>query len=330
MRAVAITAAVALALAVAAPVAAHPLGPSSLQLDEHAPGRATARFQTPAAANLSPRWPAGCAAARRAGAVDGDVRVEHFELDCHGRPLAGAEVGVDGLAARDAIAIVRVRLAGGRVAHDVLGPAHPRVTIPAEPAWTQVVLAHGRLGVEHLLDGLDHLLFVLGLLLVVSGLRARAVTLTAFTAGHSVTLALAALGVVHVPAAPVEILIAITLIVVALQALEPPPLPGAPRRPAWLLAAGFGLIHGLGFAGALTGAGLPADDLALALAGFNLGIEVGQLALVAAAMLVAALVGRGFRGATRWGPRARIAAAYTIGGLAAMWCLERTWTAFSP
>jgi hypothetical protein len=186
---------------------------------------------------------------------------------------------------------------------------------------------HVGLGFDHLVSGLDHVLFVLGLLLVVRGLRARAIALTAFTAGHSVTLVLATIGVVDVPAAPVEILIALTLVVVALRAFDPA-RDAATGQVVWLLAAGFGAIHGLGFAGALAGAGLSGADLALALGGFNLGIELGQLALVLAFVAFSAASSRFARRLTSAAATPlRAVAVHAIGGLAMMWCLERTWAA---
>lgn len=333
---------VVLALAPAR-VAAHALGPSSLQIEERAPGVASVRFQAPTAAALVPRWPDGCAATVGARRVEGANTVEQFELTC-ARGLAGSVIGVDGLPERDTIALVRVRLADGRVAREVLGPSRPRFTVPPGTSWAHVAATYGWLGVEHLLGGLDHVLFVLGLMLVVPGLRARAITLTAFTAGHSLTLGLAVLGLVRVPEAPVEVLIALTLLAIAIEAMEP----GATRRErrssapdplehrssawhrrTWIVAAVFGLAHGFGFAGALAGAGMPADDVPLALAAFNLGIEVGQLALVAAAMLIVVAATSLTRRTSRLAPRARIITAYAIGALAAMWCLERTWAVWT-
>ncbi|MBZ0235692.1 MAG: HupE/UreJ family protein, partial [Deltaproteobacteria bacterium] len=241
---------------------------------------------------------------------------------------AGATLGLDGLSHRDTIALVRVRLAGGGVVREVLGPSRPRVTLPASTPWTRVVTDHVGLGFDHLLFGLDHVLFVLGLLLVVRGLRARAIALTAFTAGHSATLVLATLGLVAIPAAPVEILIALSLVVVALRALEPSTRNAPAGHATWLLAAGFGAIHGLGFAGALAGAGLSGAELALALAAFNLGIELGQLALVLGFVALTAAASRlAGRLTLAASPPLRSLTAHAIGGLAMMWCLERTWSA---
>lgn len=300
--------------------AAHALEPSSLQIEEREPGVASARFQAPTAAALTPRWPERCGARTAERRSEGARTVETFEIAC-GRGLAGMVLGVDGLAARDTIAIVRVRLADGRVAREILGPTRASFRIPAGTSWVQTAGTYVWLGIEHLIGGLDHLLFVLGLLLVVPGLRARAITLTAFTAGHSLTLALAVLGVVRVPQAPIEVLIAVTLLIVACEALaaERP----RPARWTWVVAAVFGLAHGFGFAGALVGAGLPGEDVPLALAAFNVGIELGQLAFAGAVVAMVALARR----ASRIAPHARIATAYAIGAMAAMWCIERTWAA---
>lgn len=262
----------------------------------------------------------GCVASRIGSASEGARTIERFELACGGRGLAGRVLGVEGLAARDTIAIVRVRLSDGRVAREILGPTRPSFTIPAETAWVETAGTYVWLGVEHLIRGLDHLLFVLGLLLVVPGLRARAITLTAFTAGHSVTLALAVLGIVRVPQAPIELLIAVTLLIVACEALA---AEAWSARRTWMIAAVFGLAHGFGFAGALAGAGLPGDDVPLALAAFNVGIELGQLAFAGVIVGMVALARR----AQRMAPVARTATAYAIGAMAAMWCIERTWAA---
>jgi hypothetical protein len=306
---------------------AHPLEPSSLDIDETTPGVAAARMRTPAAASVTPVWPAICVAELRSREHDGDAAVDRFALDCGGRSLSGAELGVDGLAVHDTIALVRVRLADGQVVRDVLGPSRPRFTVPAATAWPDVVASYARLGIDHLLGGLDHVLFVLGLVFIVRGLRARAVTLTAFTAGHGVTLMVAVAGVVRVPAAPVEVLIALTLIAVAVEVGDPSGRRGAGR--SWALAAAFGLIHGLGFAGALSGAGLDDGELWLALAGFHLGIELGQLVVVGGAAAVAAIAARSIPRPAAAAQLTRRIAAYAIGGLAAMWCLERTWGAIA-
>ncbi len=183
-----------------------------------------------------------------------------------------------------------------------------------------------RLGAEHMLFGLDHLLFVLALVLLVTGLRRLVWTATAFTVGHSTTLALAVLGVVTVSPAVVEVLIALSLVILARELIVQRPTL-ARRQPA-LVAGGFGLLHGLGFAGALTELGLPADAIPWALLQFNVGVELGQLLFIAALLGALWLLRRlsernelsfRFRGASQ----SLTLAAYGIGSVAAAWTLQR-------
>jgi len=177
------------------------------------------------------------------------------------------------------------------------------------------------MGIAHIFGGFDHLLFVLGLVLLVSSAARLVKTITAFTLAHSLTLGLATLGLVRVPQAPVEAAIALSIVFLARELIERrrgnPSL--ATRRP-WLMSFGFGLLHGFGFAGALSAVGLPQGDVPLALAGFNAGVEVGQLLFVSAALLV-------FAGARRVADRTpvwvRTAPAYGIGSVAAFWMIAR-------
>ncbi|MCW5891187.1 MAG: HupE/UreJ family protein [bacterium] len=194
------------------------------------------------------------------------------------------------------------------------------MTIPARPTARTVLGDYGRLGVRHILSGPDHLLFVFGLVLLGGTLRRVAGTVTAFTLGHSVTLSLAALGLADVPAAPVEVLIALSVWVLALEVARPPARRGAIARWPWIAAGGFGLLHGLGFAAALREAGLPSGDVPLALVGFNGGVELGQLAFVVAVLAVLAAGRRLPLPAPGW---LRAAPVTAMGALATYWCLER-------
>jgi hypothetical protein len=175
----------------------------------------------------------------------------------------------------------------------VLTASRPAFRVPARESAAAVAGAYLRLGVEHLVSGLDHVLFVLGLVALLRGGRRLVLAITAFTLGHSATLAAASLGLVRVPSAPVEAAIAGSLVAVALALARPDAGAGSglARRPA-ALPFTFGLLHGLGFAGALASAGLPGHALPLALLSFNLGIEAGQLALVALALPALALLRR--------------------------------------
>lgn len=206
--------------------------------------------------------------------------------------------------APDGALVVLSRLDSEQTVHN-LTPASPQWTAARRPgpgAWLP-------LGLHHALTGADHLLFVAGLVVLIEELRPLIAAITAFTIAHSLTLAAAALGVLTLPQAPVEACIALSLVLLAVELTRP-----APSGPAWRLAAGFGLLHGLGFAGALAGVGLPAGGQVPALLGFNVGVELAQLAVVAVMLLPA-----------RW-LRARgwqLAAAYVIGPLGVAWMIDR-------
>lgn len=202
-------------------------------------------------------------------------------------------------------------------------PLSPEFRIKASPGPWEVALTYTGIGIEHILLGVDHLLFVLALVMLVSNLRMLLLTITAFTLAHSITLALATLGVIHIPGPPVEAVIALSIVFVAAEILarERGRHDIAIRRP-WVVAFAFGLLHGLGFAGALAEVGLPSASIPLGLLFFNVGVEIGQLCFVAA-VLLAARAAHYLAGGTlgrRW---AVVAPAYLIGSIASYWVLER-------
>lgn len=271
---------------------------------------------------LSPLWPAGCAATSATpGPGDEAMLAVRFELACEGR-LAGSTIGVAGLADAGTPVLVRATFASGRTAQAVLAPEAPHATLPAETDAAAVFRAFFALGAEHLAIGIDHLLFVAGLVWLVPGRRRLAGAVTAFTLGHSVTLGLATLGVVHVPALPVELAIAASLVAVAVEIARGASGRAAgplARRPA-TLALAFGLVHGLGFAGSLSAAGLAPGDVPLALFGFNLGVEAAQLAFVLLLVLAAAPAARLLPSLSARAPRL---ASDAVGGVGVFLILER-------
>jgi hydrogenase/urease accessory protein HupE len=195
--------------------------------------------------------------------------------------------------------------------------------VPAGESKLGVVRGYTRLGVEHILTGWDHLLFVLGLVLLVGRGRTLLWTITAFTVGHSITLSLAVLGFARIPPAPVEVLIACSIFIVGVELTRE--MSGRAtwtHRLPWAMALAFGLLHGLGFAGALAQVGLPADEIPLALFSFNVGIEVGQLLFVG--LVLAARVALRML-PVRWPQASALIPAYAIGSLAAYWVFERVW-----
>lgn len=311
-------------LALAGAAGAHPLAPALWVLESEGES-VTARWQvTPgsvAARQLQPRWPAACET--RSAAVPDTVRSaerRQWTLQCPGG-LAGQTVAVDGLTTTPVNVILRWQPQGAAAHTWLLDAGQPAVTLPWPGAVRSVLPQYLGLGVEHLLLGPDHVLFVLGIVLLVRGGRRLVWTLSAFTLGHSLTLALAATGRLQVWPALTECLIALSLFWLALEAARPP----TQRRGAWqqrpgVLAFGFGLFHGLGFAGVLAEIGLPTGALIPALLGFNLGIELGQLLLVVVLLGLRALLARGATAMPRWAAAVPV---YAMGGLAAYWCLER-------
>jgi len=177
------------------------------------------------------------------------------------------------------------------------------------------------LGSEHILLGVDHLLFVFGLLLLVRGLAPLVKTVTAFTLAHSVTLAASVLGYIPLDRAPIEAAIALSIVLLAREiVVAEHGRAHLTHRMPWLVSFVFGLLHGLGFAGALGEIGLPDGAVPPALLFFNLGVEVGQLAFVMLSLGVYYLL----RGRlTNLAPKARPALGYSIGALATMWFFQR-------
>lgn len=312
------------------PASAHPLDPALLEIHEirDAPVEVLWRQPTlqPRDAPVRPVLPRRCTQIGRAEVRQGDPWSEaRWRLDCGGRSLIGERIGVAGLATGQTDALLRIHLADGRLVQAVLRADAPELTVPSRTSAVKVGRDYLLLGLEHIATSFDHLLFVLGLVLLVRG-RGLVWTITAFTLGHSLTLSLAVLGLVRIPPAPVEVLIAASIFAVALELTRQDAGRGASRwRSPHTLAFGFGLLHGLGFAGALTQVGLPAEEIPLALFSFNCGIEAGQLLFVGTLLLGRLVLGA--RPLPRLAAPARLPA-YGIGGLAAYWVIKRAWSLF--
>ena len=213
----------------------------------------------------------------------------------------------------------------GTVQLERILPVSPSFVARASPGALEVVRTYTVLGIEHILFGFDHLLFVLALVLLVQGTRRLLATITAFTAAHSLTLAGATLGWVHVPGPPVEALIALSIVFIASEIVHARQgRHSVTQRYPWTVAFTFGLLHGFGFAGALAEIGLPESSIPIALLFFNVGVEVGQLVFVGAVLAVMAL---GWRA----GQRLRFSqpawlwriAPHAIGAVASFWLVER-------
>jgi len=216
-------------------------------------------------------------------------------------------------------ALARVERLDGTTQIQRLTPAEPGFEVTDAESRGDVARTYTALGVEHILLGIDHLLFVLALLMLVPNLRTLFWTVTAFTLAHSLTLAAATLGWAHVPQAPVEAVIALSILFVAMEIVHwQQGRPGITRRWPWLVAFTFGLLHGFGFAGALSEIGLPEHAIPLALLFFNVGVELGQLIFIGAVFAVSIVLKRAL-----WPGWAWRVPVYAIGTMAAFWTIER-------
>ena len=245
---------------------------------------------------------------------------ERWQLACEAAVFSEGKLSIAGLENVISDVLLRFKNKEGFQNTQVLNRKNPDFEFASTDAEIESIAPYYfRLGIEHILTGIDHLVFVLGLLFLVPGLVNLLKTITAFTVAHSVTLAAAILGYVHVPSAPVEAIIALSIVFLAREIVADTGQ-GMSRRFPWLVAAVFGLVHGLGFAGGLSEIGLPENEIPMALLMFNLGVEAGQLAFVLVALLFLKLVERVVTG--RQENLQRISA-YAMGGLASFWLIER-------
>jgi hydrogenase/urease accessory protein HupE len=297
---------------------AHPVDAASLTLKEIEPGRFVVHVQT-GAATLQQRL------ARAPAVFPPACRLEDANLTCGPAGLVGTIQfpWLEGTTTRlmfeiewlDGARLLRIATASAR-SFTVYGGAG------GLGGLKPVVLDYTRLGVEHILTGFDHLLFVVALTLLVRKRRPLVITITSFTVAHSLSLAATVLGLVSVPPAPVEATIALSIVLVCAECLRPGD--SLARRAPWLVAFAFGLLHGLGFASALIEIGLPEKHIPAALLCFNLGVELGQLAVIAAVLALRALAHR-LRLAR---PQLSRGVVYAMGAIAAFWSLDRVAAVF--
>jgi hypothetical protein len=305
---------------------AHEVRPALLQLTEVETDRFDMLWRVPARGgrvlSLELRMPMKCQETGVPEQRQGGGRAEqHRELYCEGG-IAGEEVAIEGLQRLRTDVLIRVDYLNGGTETLRATPSSPMVTLAGRRDLLQVSGAYLMLGIEHILLGIDHLLFVGALLMLVSGWRRLVGTVTAFTLAHSITLAGATLGLIKAPPALIEVLIALSIVFAAAEIihLRQGKQSLTASRP-WLIAFAFGLLHGFGFAGALSAIGLPPEAVPTSLLFFNLGVEAGQLLFIAAVLLIIRTVLL-----LRWELPIwlRPAAAYGIGTLAAFWTMERT------
>jgi len=239
--------------------------------------------------------------------------------------LTGGTINIAGLSSTVTDVLVRLERLDGTTQVTRLTPSAPSFIVEAAPESTQVAVTYLKLGIEHILGGIDHLLFVLALLILVKGTHRLIRTVTAFTIAHSLTLAGATLGFVHVPGPPVEAAIALSIVFVAAEIIRSRQgRTGLTERFPWIVAFTFGLLHGFGFASALSEVGLPQSDIPVALLFFNVGVEVGQLLFIASVFSVIALLTSFIRRLELPQPGwAWRVPPYAIGSVAMFWVIQR-------
>jgi hypothetical protein len=315
--------------AAALTLSAHEVRPAYLELRETAPGAYDVMWKVPARGDtmrlsLHARFPGDARVVGEPRAMfSNDAHVERSRLERAGG-LAGQTVTIEGLASTRVDALIRVTDREGITQTFRATPDAPSVVITAAATSWQVSGTYLVLGIEHILLGVDHLLFVLSLVLLVKGWKKLIATITAFTIAHSITLAAATLGFVHVPGPPVEACIALSIVFVAAEIVHARQgKPGLTARAPWVVAFTFGLLHGLGFAGALSEVGLPPQAITLALLFFNVGVELGQLVFIALVVVVITVGRRLPLHAPLWGWRV---APYAIGAVAMFWVIQRVAT----
>jgi hypothetical protein len=308
-------------------VEAHRLQPAYLEISEKSAGKFSILWKKPLvggkAMNIHPQLPSSCTNLTEpvmqpltSGAI------ERWLVDCGESGVVNETIFIEGLSATQTDTLLRIQLMNGSMHTTVMRPDSPSFLVPPKPSKSKVAGSYLVLGIEHILGGFDHLLFVLGLLLIVGRTMLLIKTITSFTLAHSVTLAMATLGFVYVPQAPVEVVIALSIIFLATELVKQHRgETGLTTKAPWLVALSFGLLHGFGFAGALTEVGLPQSDIPLALLFFNVGVEVGQLMFVSGVLVVTWTIKKT---KFRWPVWSKQVPAYAIGSLAAFWFIQRT------
>ena len=254
------------------------------------------------------------------GMFTGGAYIERWSIR-HPDALVGSTINIGGLKTTLTDVLVRIERLDGTTQVARLSPTNPSLIIKASPSAWQVAWTYLALGVEHILLGIDHLLFVLALLILVKGWKRVVGTITAFTVAHSITLAAATLGVVHVPGPPVEAIIALSIVFIAAEIIHGRQgRPGLSAKWPWIAAFTFGLLHGLGFASALSEVGLPQRAIPLSLLFFNVGVELGQFLFIT---VVAAVVVAAKRIPIHVPCRAELFPPYAVGAVAMFWTLQR-------
>ena len=281
-----------LLLACALPAHADEFRPAYLQLTQTGADSYDVLWKSPALdentpLKVRPVFPAGVAEQgnRRSSFAAGTLR-QRWRINVPGG-LNGKAILFPGLTDTRIDILVRLERMDGSVQLERILASQPSFTARASPGAWEVAETYVTIGIGHILLGFDHLLFVLALVMIVKSTRRLLVTITAFTVAHSITLSLATLGVLHVPGPPVEAIIALSIVFVASEIIhQRQGREGLASRKPWVVAFAFGLLHGLGFAGALAEVGLPENSIPLALLFFNIGVEIGQVLFILVVLMI--------------------------------------------
>jgi hypothetical protein len=305
---------------------AHEARPCYLELKETSPGQFAVLWRTPVLAGM--RVPVTLALPADVKEIKTpdeqeliDSHVERRWIDAGPNGLAGKRIDFPGLQFTITDVLVRVELLDGRSWSTIVHSSKPYIEIAAPQGHLEVMGAYIVHGIRHISLGADHLLFLLGLLLIVKDRWMLIKTVSAFTVAHSITLALATLGYVNAPVVPLNAAIALSILFLGPEIVRVwRGQTSFTIRHPWVVAFAFGLLHGFGFASALTSAGLPHAELPLALLSFNIGVEIGQIGFV----LLVLLLERAFRILEiRWPHWAQALPGYTVGSLGAFWTIQR-------
>ena len=322
-RLVGLSAGVVLAVSIAS---AHEARPAYLEIKETSPGQFSVLWRTPIMAGMhlpvALKLPDNARNLQEPSVQElSDSLVERRWVDAGPNGLSGKRIVFRGLQMTITDVLVRVEMLDGRKWTTIAHPSQPWVEIAASQTWAEVAATYIVQGIRHILFGADHMLFVLGLLLIVRNRWMLLKTVTAFTVAHSITLAVATLGYAEIPVLPLNAAIALSILFLGPEIVRSwrGETSVALQHP-WAVAFAFGLLHGFGFASALTSAGLLRHELPLALVTFNVGVELGQIGFIA---LMLALDRSFHILEIRWPRWAQVLPGYTVGSLGAFWTVQR-------
>lgn len=312
-------------------LSAHEIRPALLDINEREPGWFDVQWKVPALGNLvlpiKPVFP-DCMTpvGPPSQHISPGAFLEYYSFKTDGASITGETIFIEGLTGVQIDVLIQIQLANGDHHSMILRPKSPSFVIPERATKKTVAWSYLKMGWIHIFSGIDHLLFVLALVMIVPNRWMLFKTITAFTVAHSITLALASLGFVHIPPSPTEAVIALSIVFMAVEIIHvrQGKFSFTVQSP-WIVAMVFGLFHGLGFAGALSEVGLPQHEIPLALLMFNVGVELGQVSFIF--VVLAALAAFRFSSAKMpmIAPLAQWQLVpYFIGGVAAFWTIQRT------